>query len=857
MDKKKIKLRLNPLASALLLAISSGSYAADYYFPRGLISDSDNIADITVFEKEQGQLPGVYPVDITLNGAALPLQNVRFIAPTPGTSSPAGLQACLSQKWYIDNGVRIGTDKSKTASDKQGETDCFDLKSLIPESSEHLDFQNMKLNINVPQAYMNNVARDTVPPERWDEGVNALLLNYRFNGDRSRRYSQNSTSNYLSLESGINVGPWRLRDNSVYTRYSGSNSRSDWKHIKTYASRTIVPWRGELTLGDHATTGDIFDSIDFRGAMLASDEDMYPDSLRGFAPVIRGIALSNARVTIRQSGYVIYQTYVSPGPFEIRDLSSMASSGDLTVEVTEADGQVRRSIVPYSSVPVLQRPGHHRYSIIAGKYRSGGGDDKEPTFLEGTYIRGFENNATAYGGIQAGERYHAASLGAGINLGRLGAVSADITQANSELADGSHHQGQSLRFLYAHSFNSLGTTFQLMGYRYSTKGFYTLQESARKSMTGRIGPRPDYNANLKEDTRPSYNLNNSKRQRFVANISQSIGTVGSVYLTGTYQSYWNTDQTRQSWQSGFSSSLWGASYNVAWGYTKEPGVKGSDKTLSLSLSVPLSLLFRSSSSHSMYATTNYTRNGSGNSQIQAGVSGTALERDNLNWSVQQGQSRSQGDKENSGSVNLNYQGTYGNVATGYNYGKHDRQVNYGLSGGISVHGEGVTLSQPLGETNILVAAPGAPGVALDNQTGVSTDWRGYTVVPYATVYRENRVSLNMLSLDDRTELDTSVAQVVPTRGALVKAGFKARSGYRAMFTLVRNGKPLPFGSMVSVGDSSGIVGDDGQVYMSGLEDSGELKASWGADKDDRCRLNYAFNKEQKNAPLITVTGQCI
>lgn len=106
-------------------------------------------------------------------------------------------------------------------------------------------------------------------------------------------------------------------------------------------------------VGESATTGDVFDSIDFRGAQLASDDNLYPNSMKGFAPVIRGIALSNARVTVKQSGYIIYQTYVSPGPFEIRDLYSMTSSGDLTVLVTEADGRIHQFSVPYSAVPIL------------------------------------------------------------------------------------------------------------------------------------------------------------------------------------------------------------------------------------------------------------------------------------------------------------------------------------------------------------------------------------------------------------------------------------------------------------------------------------------------------------------------
>ena len=57
------------------------------------------------------------------------------------------------------------------------------------------------------------------------------------------------------------------------------------------------------------------------GVKLETDTSMLPVSQQGFAPVVRGIANSDAKVTIKQNGYTIYQTNVSPGPFEIRDLS--------------------------------------------------------------------------------------------------------------------------------------------------------------------------------------------------------------------------------------------------------------------------------------------------------------------------------------------------------------------------------------------------------------------------------------------------------------------------------------------------------------------------------------------------------
>ena len=127
--------------------------------------------------------------------------------------------------------------------------------------------------------------------------------------------------------------------------------------------------------------------------------------------------------------------------------------------------------MPYSTVPLLQREGRWQYDLVAGDYRSGNSDQDTPFFTQGTLITGLANGYTLYGGTQLASRYTAVAIGAGKNLGDWGAVSVDITHARSQLADDSRHEGQSLRFLYAKSLNGFGTNFQLLGYRYSTKGF--------------------------------------------------------------------------------------------------------------------------------------------------------------------------------------------------------------------------------------------------------------------------------------------------------------------------------------------------------------------------------------------------
>lgn len=53
-----------------------------------------------------------------------------------------------------------------------------------------------------------------------------------------------------------------------------------------------------LTLGEIYLDSNVFDSYRFTGINLASDERMLPPNLQGYAPEVRGIAKSNAKITV-------------------------------------------------------------------------------------------------------------------------------------------------------------------------------------------------------------------------------------------------------------------------------------------------------------------------------------------------------------------------------------------------------------------------------------------------------------------------------------------------------------------------------------------------------------------------------
>ena len=851
------RIRLTQLSVVTLLASPVFLAQAELYFnPRFLADDPSAVADLSSFEKGQELPPGTYRVDIYLNDGFMMSRDVTFSAGEDGH----GLMPCLTRGQLANMGLNTASIKGMDALEPDA---CVPFTAMIKEATVRLDVGLQRLYLTIPQAFMGNQARGYISPELWDNGITAGLLNYNFTGNNvQNRVGGSSQYAYLNLQSGLNVGAWRLRDNSTWSYSSGSSSENKWQHVNTWLERDITTFRSRLTLGDSYTNGDVFDGINFRGAQLASDDNMLPDSQKGFAPVIHGIARGTAQVSIKQNGYEIYHSTVPPGPFTINDLYAAGNGGDLQVAIKEADGSVQSFTVPYSSVPVLQREGHTRYALTAGKYRSGNDLQEDPTFFQSTLMHGLPAGWTLYGGTQLADRYRAFNLGVGKNMGELGALSVDITQANAALPDDSQQQGQSVRFLYNKSLSDLGTNIQLVGYRYSTQGYYGFADTTYQRMSGHSVVTEDGPVYVKPKFTDYYNLAYSKRGKVQVSVTQQLGRTATLYLSGSRQSYWGTDNTDEQFQAGLNTAVNDINWTLSYSLTKNAWQDGRDQMLAVNVNIPFSHWLRSDSqSVWRHASASYSMSDdlNGRTSNLAGLYGTLLDDNNLSYSVQTGYaSGGEGSSGGTGYAALNYRGGYGNANVGYSHSDGMKQLYYGMSGGVLAHANGVTLSQPLNDTVVLVSAPGAEGTRVENQTGVRTDWRGYAVLPYATEYRENRVALDINSLADNVDLDDAVVNVVPTHGAIVRAQFKPRVGMKLLMTLTHNGKMVPFGAMVTSTDSqnSSIVADNGLVYLSGMPLVGKVKAVWGEGDDARCVADYRIPNESQEQTLIQLSAVC-
>ncbi|MFR0683451.1 MAG: fimbrial biogenesis usher protein [Klebsiella michiganensis] len=845
---------------ALLLSSPAFYAQAELYFnPRFLADDPAAVADLSGFEKGQELPPGTYRADIYLNDGYMTTRDITFNAAEKGH----GLAPCLTRGQLASMGVNTA---AIAGIDVLAADACVPLTEMIKDATTRFDAGQQRLYLTVPQAFMGNRARGYIPPELWDHGINAGLLNYNFTGNNVHNdVGGSSNYAYLNLQSGLNLGAWRLRDNTTWSYSSSGSSTTNenkWQHINSWLERDITLLRSRLTLGDSYTNGDVFDGINFRGAQLASDDNMLPDSQKGFAPVIHGIARGTAQVSVKQNGYEIYQSTVPPGPFTINDLYAAGNGGDLQVTIKEADGSSQVFSVPYSSVPVLQREGHTRYAATAGEYRSGSNQQEKPKFFQGTLLHGLPAGWTLYGGTQLADRYRAFNLGVGKNMGDLGALSLDITQANATLPDDSEHQGQSVRFLYNKSLTDTGTNIQLVGYRYSTRGYFSFADTTYSRMSGYNVATQDGVIEVKPTFTDYYNLAYNKRGKIQASITQQLGRTATLYLNGSHQTYWGTGKADQQLQAGLNTAVNDINWTLSYSLTKNAWQQGRDQMLAVNVNIPFSHWLRSDSKSAWRhasASSSMSNDLHGRMSTLAGLHGTLLEDNNLSYSMQTGYAGGgEGNSGGTGYAALNYRGGYGNANVGYSRSDGIKQLYYGLSGGVLAHADGVTLSQPMNDTVVLIKAPGADNVKVENQTGVQTDWRGYAVLPYATEYRENRVALDTNSLADNVDLDDAVASVVPTHGAIVRAEFKAHVGLKLLMSLIYNGKPVPFGALVTSDGSqaSSIVADNGQVYLSGMPLAGKVRAKWGEGPNASCEADYSLPPESKNQALSQLSAVC-
>lgn len=772
------------------------------------LEDKNNI-DLNQFARAGYIMPGTYSFTLKVNDEQLPEVSIPFYV---SENDAEGSIPCLSPEVTSQLGLQSNIQKEATF---WHEGQCLSVDS-VPGMQVRGDLATSSLYVSIPQAYLEYTAPNWDPPSRWDEGIAALMFDYNVNGNANNTYNGGRDSYTLNGNgvAGVNIGAWRVRADwqGRLNRSTGSGDTvsKDFDWNRFYAYRALPNLAAKLVLGEDYLVSSIFDSFRFIGASVRSDLNMLPPNLRGYAPEVTGIAKTNATVTVSQQGRVLYETQVAPGPFRIQDLSD-AVSGKLDVTVKEQDGSTQEFQVDTANLPYLTRPGQIQYKLALGQPTNYQRHSEGDSFVTGEFSWGVNNGWSLFGGSLNSQNYNAVSLGIGRDLLAFGAVSFDVTQSLARLPGESRISGGSYRINYSKRFEAIDSTIQFAGYRFSERDFMSMSDFLSALKTGeRFG---------------------GSKEMYTVSLNKNFADLGmSLYLNYNHQTYW--DQPDNDYYSVMLSKymdigpIKSISMNLSANRSEYNGVK--DDSIFLSASFPLS----------NGANVGYSLN---NSRYDTTSRATYYDRidDRTTYQLSAGSSK----KGGMGSAFITHQSDVARLAVNASY-MHNQYSAFGVSasGGMTLTAEGGGLHRinTPGGTRMLVDTDGVANVPIKGiGAPITSNMFGKAVVGDVSSYYRSKAQIDLNTLPDNVDAQQSVVQATLTEGAVGYRHFAVVSGQKAMTVLrLPDGSHPPFGAQVqnSKGQNTGIVGDMGSAYISGINSADAMTVIWGEDK--ACEVHF-------------------
>lgn len=821
------------IGTLLLLNLQQANAEDQYFNPLFLGQDASLIQDLSFLNQGNELAPGNYYLDIYIGEKLVHNISMNFYNSEEGEVVP-----CITGK-TIDLLPLNKVTKELLAQFSPNE--CVDIQRIIPELDYKVDLSDLSLTLIIPQMYLDSTSSTLAKESDWDSGINGLLINYNFLGNQAyNANNEDSSSYYFSLENKLNIGAWRFHNNMYWNQNkSGDFSNNEFKSTSTYLTRDIKSLKSTLLIGESSIGSNLFDALQYTGVTLASSNEMRPESENGYAPPIRGVATTRSKITIRQNNLIIYQTFVDPGPYDIKNLYPVGSSGDYQVEVAALDGAIiEEYVIPYATLPNLLKEKSYNYSATVGRLDLPGIDQSD--FIQGAFGYGLPFKSTVYGGIQGYKDYQAFGVGLAKDFGYLGALSFDVVHANTQLLNEDRSStGQSYRFLFAKSFLSTNTNVQLSGYRYSTDGYYTLNEALYHN---------------RENEGFNTYLGGRKRSTFQLNVNQDLGDWGQLYVWGVATTYWGEEGNSNNIQVGWNKSFPQLNnLNTSLNYTVQKFNFYENNTIGLTFSMPLT--FGKSGRNATYlSNSSFYDEQSGNYTNNTSVFGRS--NDNK-YTYSLNQSFANGPQEDITSGSLRYSSDFAELSLGTSLSSSVQQVDFGVSGSVLAHDNQLSLFKRAYDTSILVDADGAAGAEVYRAgENIKVNKKGFALIPYATPYRYNDVELNSDSFNSGFDIDSKIVKVVPTRGAIVKAKFDVKSGYSFLVSPKFEGQSIKFGTIVESIEynSTSIANDDGTVYLTGVKDNSKYRILWS--KDETCEFTVQYDELTHKDSINRLNVEC-
>lgn len=770
--------------------------------------------------------PGDVAADIYRNGSLVSKTSVRFTEPPNGGNARACITPAVFQQLGVktnfisQQGLQLIKTTSAAAAEGKTPSDCLYIDQWVAGATSEFDTSELRLDITIAQAFLTRQNRQSVPTGMLTRGENAGFINYNLNNYSAQGFS----SNYLGLNTGINISGWQVRHSSYFSqnRSAGFSSTSQYIAGETVVKRPLIDMKANLALGDTATHSPIIGSTPIRGVRLSSEEGLMPDEERGYRPVIKGVARTNARVRVSQNNAVFFEQTVPPGPFEFDDINPIASVGNLQVVIAEADGSQQTFVVPYSPSMGALNPGSFRYSVATGLYRN---------FIS------TQNTQV----VQAYLRY---GLNSYFSPGMEVLVGPNCSNVGVQAAFSSALGSLSFNVLFSH-FDGNTLTPRAQGHAQNI--------SYNPPALGRFNAYAGVGMQSLKYTTPSAALNSGSNALFVndsfknnafVGMGLSMDQWGGISLGASQQRSWQGVGSQQV-RLGYSVGIRQISLGINLDHTTYTDKRAALDSVSVYASVPLNV-----GSTSVSVRASYNQHASADPTQSLSYSGYNQENQ-LSYSLTQSQAGSY----DASSASLNMPHRYGNLGASFSSSSAgSQQTGVSASGGLVVHSGGLILAPTLSDTFAIVEVPKGEGAGvLGSPARINSS--GFGVVPYLSPYYLNDVQISLEGAPTELEVDNASQKVAPVEGSIVRIQFNANSGRPLLIVLQPStGARVPIGATVSdaAGNEVGTVGQGSRALVRVQKTTDRLKVVWGDKPDESCWVAYALNdKAVANATGFT------
>ncbi|WP_237614170.1 fimbria/pilus outer membrane usher protein [Pseudomonas fluorescens] len=751
---------------------------------------------------------GAQVVSLRVNGNPLGLTEARFdregaLCFTRSLLEKAGVQVPAA----IIGGAGVGDQA------------CHDFLARFPNTVVSLLPGREEVALVVPSEALREPG---FAEGAFSQGGLAGLLNYDVLGLDSQS-SSGGGNRYLSAatEAGVNLGDWIVRSRQLYTSINGVQ-RSE--HLYAYAQRDVLALQSTFQAGQLSSNSPVFGGVQFSGFQFFPDGVKRGEGSGG--AVVEGLALSQSRVEVRQSGALIYTTLVPEGPFTLSHLPLLNGTSDLDVSVIEENGAEQRFVVPAASFRGMT-PAQSGYYLSLGQARGAGkGEGEQPLLAMGSATWGIGRGAALSSGLVGAQNYQAVGLGLdtrpmdNLALGARGNVSHDKASGRSG-ARSSLSLGTSL----ADSLDlSLSVTRQTLGYR----------EVSQLHSVGKEDDRQDFYASRFKD-------------QYTAGLNWFDPALGGFSLGYTQSSQFDNQTYARlygSWNKSFKHANVSAYVDSAMGTSSayDDGV-----SVRLQVSVPLGRDRRARSS--------LTHQGS---RSTLGAAYTERISDFLNYEVGHEQGLNHPNSQTRGS--LNALPRYTQVGLGASQDRFSTHYNGYLRGGVVAHGQGVTFSPyRIQETFGVVSVEGVPGARINTPQGpVWTDSQGRAVIASLPAYNNSRVEVDTRSLPRRVDIQNGTKVLSAGRGSFNAVDFSVLN-VRRLLVQARDesGAALPQGVSVLTTNDDFLtsVAGEGLIFLSDINEQQALKVALSGSRT--CQLQFEFmENNDEDLPYETASAVC-